>query len=44
MPERAVAAALARPVAAALVGALAVGTATLVLLLIGPPPVPGNGA
>ena len=34
----------ARPVAAALVGALAVGTATLVLLLIGPPPVPGNGA
>lgn len=44
VPERAVAAALARPVAAALVGALAVGTATLVLLLIGPPPVPGNGA
>ena len=42
VPERAVAAALARPVAAALVGALAVGTATLVLLLIGPPPVPGK--
>ena len=44
VPERVVASALARPVAAALVAAGAVGIATAALLAIGPPPVPGSGA
>lgn len=43
-PERVVAAALARPVAAALVGLGAVGVVTMALLAVGPPPVPGSGA
>ena len=44
VPERVVATALARPVAAALVAAGAVGVVTTALLAIGPPPVPGSGA
>lgn len=44
VPERVVATALARPVAAAVVAAGAVGVVTAALLAIGPPPVPGSGA
>ncbi|GAA4399994.1 DUF3817 domain-containing protein [Fodinibacter luteus] len=42
--ERAVATGLARPAAAVLVAAVAVGLTTAALLVIGPPPVPGRGA
>lgn len=44
VPERVVAGALARPIAAAVVAAGAVGVVTAALLAIGPPPVPGAGA
>lgn len=44
LPERVVASALARPVAAALVAAGVVGAMTVALLAVGPPPVPGSGA
>ena len=43
-PERLVAAALSRPTAAALLAATLVGVTTLALLVVGPPPVPGQGA
>ena len=43
-PERAVAAALSRPTAAVLLAATLVGVTTLALLVIGPPPVPRQGA
>ena len=44
LPERVVAAALARPAAAVLVATAIVGVTTLGLLVAGPPPVPGQGA
>ena len=44
LPERVVAAALARPAAAVLVAAALVGVTTLALLVVGPPPVPRQGA
>ena len=43
-PERVVATALARPTAAVVVASALVGVTTLALLVIGPPPVPGQGA
>ncbi len=43
-PERVVAAALSRPTAAVLLAAALVGVTTLALLVVGPPPVPGQGA
>ncbi|WP_377640057.1 DUF3817 domain-containing protein [Oryzobacter terrae] len=42
--ERVVAGALARPALALVAAALAVGLTTAALLVVGPPPVPGNGA
>ena len=44
LPERVVAAALARPGAAVVVAAALVGVTTLALLVVGPPAVPGQGA
>lgn len=44
VPERVVAAALARPALALVAAVVAVGLTTAVLLVVGPPPVPGNGA
>jgi integral membrane protein len=43
-PERVVAAALARPATAVLVAAALVGGTTVALVVVGPPPVPGQGA
>ena len=43
-PERLVATALSRPTAAALLAVILVGVTTLALLVVGPPPVPGQGA